>query len=181
MLRWTPTEHLSPKAVVLCHPTGRCNPLDVVTKWFCTYFREDKDNTHSIVHKVALHLSSRLKWVEGGPTMYMGYWPVCKLWLFPFHAAQQVLGQFRSRFIDYMDAEAVVHELVHHRIITKGHLTTIMRTPDTTQQNQYLHECLLRTCDEEALMAVCGIIIERGYPTMRTLGQDMKSKLMEGK
>ena len=62
-----------------------------------------------------------------------------------------------------------------------GDKTTIMGTPDTTQQNEYLHACLLRTCDEEALKDVCGIIVERGYPTMRTLGQDMKSKLMEGK
>ena len=26
--------------------------------------------------------------------MYMGRWPVCELWLFPFHAAQQVFGHF---------------------------------------------------------------------------------------
>ena len=76
-----------------------------------------------------------------------------------------------------MDANAVVHELVHHRIIMGGDRTTIMKTPDTTQQNEYLHMCLLRTCDEEALMAVCDIIVQRGYPTMRTLGQDMKSRL----
>ena len=113
--------------------------------------------------------------------MNMGCWPVCELWLFLFHAAQQVLDHFRSRFIDCMNANAVAHELVYQRIIMNGDLTTIMRTPDTTQQNEYLHACLLRTCDEEALMSVCGIIVERGYPTMRTLGQDMKSKLMEGK
>ena len=76
-----------------------------------------------------------------------------------------------------MDASAIVHELVHQSIIANGDLTTIMRTPDARQQNEILHACLLKTCDEEALMKVCEIIVGRGYPTMRALGKDMKSML----
>ena len=79
-----------------------------------------------------------------------------------------------------MDANAIVHELVHQSIIANGDLTTIMRTPDARQQNEILHACLLKTCDEEALMKVCEIIVRQGYPTMRALGKDMKS-MLQGK
>ena len=79
-----------------------------------------------------------------------------------------------------MDANAIAHELVHQSIIANGDLTTIMRTPDARQQNEILHACLLKTCDEEALMKVCEIIVGRGYPTMRALGKDMKS-MLQGK
>ena len=113
--------------------------------------------------------------------MYMGYWPVCELWLFPFHAAQQVLGHFRGKFIDTVDANAIVHELVHQGIIGDGDSKSIMKNTDAPQQNQYLHACLLRTCDEEALMSVCEIIIAvKGNPKMRGLGKEMKS-MLEGK
>ncbi len=60
-----------------------------------------------------------------------------------------------------MDANAVVHELVHQSIIENGDLTTIMRTPDARHQNEILHACLLKTCDEEALMKVCEIIVRQ--------------------
>ena len=113
--------------------------------------------------------------------MYVGRWPVCELWLFPFHAAQQVLSHFRSWFIDAVDANAIVHELVHQDIIMNGDSTTIMRNPDAGQQNQYLHACLLQKCDEEALKDVCEIIIAvKGNRRMRGLGKEMKS-LLEGK
>ena len=93
----------------------------------------------------------------------------------PFHAAKQVLGHFRSRFIDSVDTNAIVHELVHKGIIGNDDLTIITR-----QQNQKLHACLLQTCDEEALMKVCKIVVERGNPPMKALGEDMKS-MLEGK
>ena len=96
----------------------------------------------------------------------------------PFHAAKQVLGHFRSQFIQSMDANAIVHDLVHKGIIANRDLTTITRKPDARQQNQYLHACLLRTCDEEALMKVCEMVVELDNPTMKALGEDMKSLLM---
>ena len=90
----------------------------------------------------------------------------------PFHAAKQVLGHFQSRFIQSMDANAIVHELVHERIIGNHDLTDMTR-----QQNQMLQACLLRACDEDALMKVCKIVIERGNPAMKSLSEDMKSML----
>ena len=47
-----------------------------------------------------------------------------------------------------MDANAIAHELVHQSIIANGDLTTISRTPDARQQNEILHACLLKTCDD---------------------------------
>ena len=90
----------------------------------------------------------------------------------PFHAAKQVLGHFQSLFIESMDANAIVHDLVHNGIIGNCDLTNM-----TKQQNQMLHVCLLQTCDEDALMKVCEIVIERDNPTMKSLGEDMKSLL----
>ena len=98
----------------------------------------------------------------------------------PFHSAKQVLGHFRSRFIESMDGNAIVHELVHKGIIGNRDLTIITRRPDARQQNQMLYVCLLQTCDEEALVKVCELVIERGNPTMKALGEDIKS-LLEGK
>ena len=74
-----------------------------------------------------------------------------------------------------MDANAIVHEFVHKGIIGNHDLTIITR-----QQNQILHVCLLHTCDEKALMKVCEIVVERGNPPMKALGEDMKS-MLEGK
>ena len=97
-----------------------------------------------------------------------------------FHAAKQVLGHFQSQFIQSMDANAIVHDLVHKGIIGNHDLTIITRKPDARQQNQYLHACLLRTCDEEALVKVCDIVVEQVNPRMKALGEDMKS-MLEGK
>ena len=105
-------------------------------------------------------------------------WLVCTSQLVPFCAAQQVLGHFRGKFIDTVDADAIVFELVHQGIISNGDSKSIMRNTDGPQQNQYLHACLLQKCDEEALMSVCEIIIAvRGNPRMKGLGKEMKSML----
>ena len=113
--------------------------------------------------------------------MYMWFWPISSLWLFPLCTAQQVLNHFRNQFIDYMDANAIVHDLKHEDIIGDGDLTTITRTPDARQQNQHLHACLLKKCTEDALRKMCGIIIDvQGNPRMKALGEDMKS-MLEGK
>ena len=98
----------------------------------------------------------------------------------PFHAAKQVLGHFQRRFIDSLDANAIVHELVQEGIIGNRDLTTITRNPDARQQSQCLHACLLQMCDEDALMKVCEIVIKQGNPTMKALGEEMKS-MLEGK
>ena len=71
-----------------------------------------------------------------------------------------------------MDASAIVPELKRQGIIDDGGLETIAKT---TEEN--LHLCFLRTCDEDALMKVCEIVIKRDNPTMKALGEGMKSML----
>ena len=80
-----------------------------------------------------------------------------------------------------MDANTVLHELRRKKIISDGDLTEIKRNPNAQQQNGILHRCLKRSCDEEALMEVCDMLITvDGNRRMNTLGRKMKCKL-EGK
>ena len=95
-----------------------------------------------------------------------------------FHAAKQVLGDFRDQFIADMDANTVVWELLYKDIIPRGVQERISRTDEPKQQNEILHNCLQRTCTKEALMEVCDIIVSvRGHPKMRELGEAMKRRL----
>ena len=73
--------------------------------------------------------------------------------------AEDVLDFFRDSFIRSTDANTVLHELRHRKIISGGDLTEIKRNPDSKQQNEILHRCLMRSCDEEALMEVCDMMI----------------------
>ena len=100
----------------------------------------------------------------------------------PFHAAKQVLSDFRNQFIADVDANTVVWELLYKNIITRGVQERISRTDEPKQQNEILHDCLQRRCTKEALMEVCDIIVSvRGHPKMRELGEAMKSRLHTGK
>ena len=103
-------------------------------------------------------------------------------YIFPVSAAKQVLENFRTRFIDTVNADAIVHELKHKDIIEDGDLSLIyIKTPGSTQKNNLLHDCLLKQCNEKSLMVVCEVMIAvRGNPKMKSLGNDMKSAL-EGK
>ena len=101
--------------------------------------------------------------------------------LFSFCAAEDVLDFFRDSFIKWTDANRILHELRHRKIISDGDLTKITGNPDPKQQNEILHRCLTRSCDDEALMEVCDMMIAvDGNRIMNTLGQKMKCKL-EGK
>ena len=101
--------------------------------------------------------------------------------LFSFCAAQDILNFFRDSFIKWTDANTVLYELRHRKIISDGDLTKITGNPDTKQQNEILHRCLTRSCDEEALMEVCDMMIAvDGNRRMNALGREMKCKL-EGK
>ena len=53
------------------------HPLAVVTKWFCTYFRKDKGNTHSIVLK--LHYVCHPTW-SGKRAVYNVRAMLASLW-----------------------------------------------------------------------------------------------------
>ena len=100
--------------------------------------------------------------------------------LFPFCAAQQVLDEFRDQFIQDMDSNAVVLDLLHHGIITEGDQRTITMTMDRTQQNKFLH-LYLRKCTEDAFRLVCDIISGvKGNPKMSALGTAMKWRLATG-
>lgn len=63
-------------------------------------------------------------------------------------------------------------------IIAEGDVNAVNQRKDPTQQNQYLHAHLVKTCDDEALRDVCDIIIAvRGNRKMKKLGEDMKGEL----
>ena len=77
-----------------------------------------------------------------------------------------------------MDAPAILFELERQDIISDGVRKEIDRMNEATQQNQYLHQRLKRTCDDKAFMKVCDTVIAvKGNPKMKSLGNDMKSKL----
>ena len=98
-----------------------------------------------------------------------------------FHAARQVLGDFRDQFIADVEASSVVWDLLHKDIIPRGVQERISKTDEPKQQNEILHDWLQRTCTEEALMEVCDIIVAvKGHPKMRALGEAMKRRLHSG-
>ena len=77
-----------------------------------------------------------------------------------------------------MDANTVVYELRHRNIISDGDLTEITRNPDAKQQNEILHRCLKRSCNEKALMEVCDVMIAvEGNCRMNDLGRDIKANV----
>ena len=80
-----------------------------------------------------------------------------------------------------MDSNAVVLDLLHHGIITRGDQRTITRTEDPTEQNKFLHLYLKDKCTEDAFRLVCDIISgAKGNPKMSALGTAMKRKLATG-
>ena len=103
------------------------------------------------------------------------------LQVFSCHAAEQVLDHFRDRFIAYIDAKTVVMELLNMGVIDEGIKNRILREDSTKLQNEILHDCLKKRCTDDALRAVCGVIIGvTGNPRMRALGEDIKKRLMAG-
>ena len=97
------------------------------------------------------------------------------------YAAEQVLDDFRQRFITDVDADAIIYELKHQDIITDGDQMRIRKTDGREQKNQDLHKCLKDKCTKEALLTVCDILIGcKGNPKMNKLGQDMKQRLAKG-
>ena len=93
-------------------------------------------------------------------------------------AAAEVLDHFRDRFIKDATSSTIMYELKHRNVISSGDVEMIERKPDVTQQNQYLHECLMRKCTKEALMEVCNVMTAvKGNPKMNALGKDMRRRL----
>ena len=118
----------------------------------------------------------------GWTAVYRSHWLVCVLQVFSCHAAEQVLDHFRDRFIADMDAITVVFELLNEGVIDEGIKSIILREGSTKLQNEILHDCLKKRCTDDALRAVCDVIIRvRGNPRMRALGEDIKKILVAGK
>ena len=80
-----------------------------------------------------------------------------------------------------MDSNAVVLDLLHHGIISRGDQRTITRTEDPTEQNKFLHLYLKEKCTEDAFHLVCDIISGvKGNPKMSALSAAMKLRLATG-
>ena len=108
-------------------------------------------------------------------------WFVYILQIFSCYAAEQVLDHFRDRFIADMDAKTVVMELLNIGAIDEGIKNRILSEDSPKLQNEILHDCLKKRCTDDALRAVCGVIIGvTGNPRMRGLGEDIKKILMAG-
>ena len=95
--------------------------------------------------------------------------------------AEEVLKEYRDRFVKEMDASTVVSDFVYHGIIPDGVRESIAKAYDSRQRNSTLHDCLLKTCTNEALKTACGIIASvQGNPRMSALGKDMQRRLEAG-
>ena len=100
---------------------------------------------------------------------------------FLIHTAEKVLKEYRDRFIAEMDASTVVSDFVYHDIIPDGVRESIAKADGPRQRNSTLHDCLLKTCTNEALKTACGIIASvEGNPRMSALGKDMQRRLEAG-
>ena len=107
---------------------------------------------------------------------------VCVYIISSCHAAKEVLDHFRDQFIADMDAKTVVMDLLNKDVIDDGVSNRIFREDSTELQNKILHDCLKNRCTDEALRAVCDVIIGvTGNPRMRALGEDIKKRLVAGK
>ena len=124
--------------------------------------------------------SDQSEW--GWTTVCCSHWLVCVLQIFSCYAAEEVLDHFRDRFIADMDAKTVVMELLNIGVIDEGIENRILREDSTKLQNEILHSCLKKRCTEDALRAVCDVIIGvSGNPRMRALGEDIKKRVVAGK
>ena len=80
-----------------------------------------------------------------------------------------------------MDSNAVVLDLLHYNIISKGDQKTITMNMDQTQQNKFLHLYLNEKCTRDTFLLVCDIISDvKGNPKMRALGTAMRRRLETG-
>ena len=99
-----------------------------------------------------------------------------------FHAAEEVLKEFRKQFIKDVEADVVASDLRESGIIPQGCQEQISRAYGRKQRNEILHERLVTNCTREAFIRVCDVFIaEEGYPKMNALGEAMKKKLEAGK
>lgn len=119
--------------------------------------------------------------LEGG-TIYSdnGCWQIVSQ-SSPFFAVNQVLADFRDRFIREVDADTIVYDLKNGKIIADGDVKAIRKEDNQKLKNEILHDRLVATCTKKAWVKVCDIIMAvQGNPKMEELGEAMKS-MLEGK
>ena len=86
---------------------------------------------------------------------------------------------FRDQFIEEMDSNAILIELLENGIIHGGDREQISATYDPVQRNKKLHLCLRTKCTDDALKTVCDVMIGvQGNPKMKALGEAMKRRLV---
>ena len=116
--------------------------------------------------------------MEGDPVMCFDVGDFIMQWFFHFITGEQVLDNFRTRFIDEMDAMSVVLTLKDKGIISDGVLQEVKTASGRMNQNASLHARLKESCTKVSLMTTCRIIIAvQGNPRMKAFGEDMLREL----
>ena len=132
-----------------------------------------------------IYKTSTLTLVDPGPSCAKANFDECLCP--PFLPAEDILDLFREQFLKYVDAQAVVGELMQKDIVPQSCQEKVAKADGYRQRNVILHDCLKRTCTREALIEACDIIIElaeggeESNPNMKKVGEDMKMKLGTGK
>ena len=60
--------------------------------------------------------------------------------------AEEILNDYRDRFILEMDASSIALDLLHHGIIPDSVLETTAKADGPRHHNSILYDCLLRAC-----------------------------------
>ena len=71
---------------------------------------------------------------------------------------EEVLSEYRDRFISDVDVNMVVMELLDKGIISDGVQESIAKADGRRQRSEILYTYLKRTCTKEAFRRVCSII-----------------------
>ena len=102
---------------------------------------------------------------------------ICECMMLLFHAVEHLLDHYWDRFRKEVDANAIVFELEYRDIISDGDRITISTTQGMTLQNEHLLSYLKKSCDKEALMEVCDVIVAvKGNRRMKALGKEMQKR-----
>ena len=92
------------------------------------------------------------------------------------------MSHFRDQFLDTVDVNAIVYELVRYKILSEDDVALITRTPGAKKQNILLYHSLIRSSSVSTLMTFCKVICDvHSYPKMRGLGEAMKTMLERGR
>ena len=141
---------------------------------------------HTYCTLLYIYKTSTLTLVDPGHSCVKANFDDCLCPL--FLPAEDTLNLFHEQFLKHVDAKAVVGELKHNGIVPQSCQEKVARADGYRQRNEILHDCLKRTCNREALIKACDIIIalaekggEESNPNMKRVGEDMKMKLGTGK